>query len=160
MLFDTLVCNLPFSILVAHNNQTRVGVLGDVRGFLAVAINLNHGACGRPSSPVEDQPALYFAAGRAFKYMMLIADHHHGVVSNYLHQTHLSAARYTTHRAYSLRHGRFMWHYEDVVKGTRPGLSTSMCGCNVGKSVVVSGGPHPQAWAAVGKPGRRTRASQ
>jgi len=90
-------------MLVAHDNQTRLGVFGDVRSFLSVAINLDHAAGGRPSSPIEDQSALYFAAGRAFKYVMLIADHHHGVVANYLHQTHLSAARYTTHRAYSLR---------------------------------------------------------
>lgn len=118
------IAQLPeaFPISVAHNNQTRVGVLGDVRGFLGVAINLDQAAGGRPSSPVENQSALYFAASRAFKYVMLIADHHHGVVSNYLHQTHLSAARYTTHRAYSLAsdEGRFIWHYEDVVKGTRP----------------------------------------
>src|SRR5262249_15553084 len=49
------IAQLPeaFPILVAHNNQTRVGVLGDVRGFLGVAINLDHAAGGRPSSPEE-----------------------------------------------------------------------------------------------------------
>ena len=108
----TLVYNPPsdpvtqlaeaFAISVAHDNQTRFGVRGDVRGFLSVAINLDHAAAGRPSSPIEGQSALYFAAARAFKYVMLIADHHHGVVPNYLHQSHLSAARYTTHHAYSL----------------------------------------------------------
>jgi len=42
------IAQLPeaFPILVAHNNQTRVGVLGDVRGFLGVAINLDHAAGG------------------------------------------------------------------------------------------------------------------
>jgi hypothetical protein len=114
----TSVCNPPsdpvaqlpeaFAILVAHDNQTRLGVRGDVRGFLSVAMNLDYTAGGRPSSSIEGQSALYFAAAGAFKYVMLIADHHHGVVSNYLHQTHLSAARYTTHRAYSLRQGRFI----------------------------------------------------
>jgi hypothetical protein len=74
-----------------------------VRGFLSVAMNLDYTAGGRPSSSIEGQSTLYFAAARAFKYVMLIADHHHSVVSNYLHQMHLSAARYTTHRAYSLR---------------------------------------------------------
>jgi hypothetical protein len=88
--------------LVAHDNQTRLGVPGDVRAFLGVAIDLDYAAGGRPSNPIEDQSALYFAAGRAFKCMMLIAGHHHGVVPNYLHQAHLSAARYTTHCAHSL----------------------------------------------------------
>ena len=104
------VAQLPeaFAILVAHDNQTRLGVRGDVGGFRGVAMNLDHAAGGRPSSSIKGQSTLYFAAARAFKYVMLIADHHHGVVSNYLHQTHLSAARYTTHRAYSRRQGPFI----------------------------------------------------
>src|SRR5262249_46223675 len=115
------VTQLPetFAISVAHDNQTRFGVLGDVRGFVGDAINLDHAAGGRPSNPIEDQSAFYFAAGRALKCMMLIAGHHHGVVPNYLHQTHLSAARYTTHRAYSLPTRSVQWGHEDVVKHGR-----------------------------------------
>ena len=97
-----------FAILVAHDNPTRLGVHGDVQGFLGVAMNLNHAAAGRPSTPIEDQSALDFAAGRTFKRVVLIADHHHGVVSDYLHQTHLGAARHTTHRSYSLPTSSFL----------------------------------------------------
>jgi hypothetical protein len=71
------VCNPPSdpvtqfaeapAILVAHDNQTRLGVLGDVRVFLAVGINSDHAAGGRPSIPTEGQSALDFVAGRAFK---------------------------------------------------------------------------------------------
>jgi hypothetical protein len=98
------VTKLPkaLAISVVHNHQTRLVVLSDVGGFLGIGINLDHAAGGRPSTPIEGQSALYFAAGRAFKCMMLIARHHHGVVPNCLHQMHLSAAGYTTHRAYSL----------------------------------------------------------
>jgi hypothetical protein len=90
-----------FAIWIAHHDQTGLGVLGDMGGFLDAAIDLDHAAGRRPSNPIEDQSALYFVAGRAFECMVLIAGHHHGVVSNYLHQTHLSAARHTTHPAYS-----------------------------------------------------------
>ena len=79
------VTQLPetFAISVAHDNQARLSIFGDVRSFVGVAINLDHAAGGRPSNPIEDQSAFYFAAGRALKCMMLIAGHHHGGVPNY-----------------------------------------------------------------------------
>jgi len=123
-----------FAILVAHDNQTRLGVLGDVGGFVGVAIDLDHAAGGRPSNPIEDQSAFYFAAGRTLKCMMLIAGHHHGVVPNYLHQTHLSAARYTTHRAYSppdkvgFNGAMKMWSNTDVTRIIHKHVYCDDCG--------------------------------
>jgi hypothetical protein len=68
-----------------------------------------------------------FAAAGTLKYMMLIAAHHHGVVLDYLHQMHLSAARHTTHRTHPLLKAGASKHYDDLLKRLRSELSTGMC---------------------------------
>jgi len=82
---------------------------------------LDHAAGGRPSNPIEDQSAFYFAAGRALKCMMLIAGHHHGGVPNYCIKR-ISAPQGTQRIARTpSRQSRFnsamkMWSNTDVTR--------------------------------------------